>query len=257
MAGGRGQKKRGSSDQNNSNGKQKKKANRPKEYRKFDEITQTIRGGIIKSCADAYLKNVAENGGKSCRRGFVKELLEETNKKIVGFKVSRDDLKNAVRDRRKEMSARTKEVSPVPSDSSSRNSSSGASSSTSTGAASTGGEPSSEGTSPDSDPGSEGGRASTSEASLQRLSILAEILEQEEAAEQQQFELDEQEPQQQAEQQASQQAEQEAQQYPQLPNRCSYAGCGVPPFIRPEPCSTSNCPGTVHPFCQAYASGKR
>jgi hypothetical protein len=42
--------------------------------------------------------------------------------------------------------------------------------------------------------------------------------------------------------------------YPQLPNRCSYPGCGAPICLVPLDCSTPNCTGKVHPFCQVFAS---
>jgi hypothetical protein len=41
--------------------------------------------------------------------------------------------------------------------------------------------------------------------------------------------------------------------YWQLPNRCSYPGCGAPICLAPLDCSTPNCTGKVHPFCQVYA----
>lgn len=40
---------------------------------------------------------------------------------------------------------------------------------------------------------------------------------------------------------------------PQLPNRCSYPGCGAPICLVQLDCSTPNCTGKVHPFCQVYA----
>ena len=41
---------------------------------------------------------------------------------------------------------------------------------------------------------------------------------------------------------------------PQLPNRCSYSGCGAPICLVPLNCNTPNCTGKVPPFCQIYAS---
>jgi hypothetical protein len=58
--------------------KRKNDSDKRGEYRKFDKASSRMRDTLIQSCAERVIAHAASNGG-SCRRGFVKELVDELN----------------------------------------------------------------------------------------------------------------------------------------------------------------------------------
>lgn len=64
---------------------------RPKNYRRFDELTKNLRESLITTCAKTYFKHVDANGG-SCARGFVDSLLTSVREKAVLLDITKDDL---------------------------------------------------------------------------------------------------------------------------------------------------------------------
>ena len=90
----------------------KQRSSQPKEYRKFDPLTKTIRDAAIKGCVDIYLKRVKDNGG-ACTRGFLQSIVVTANEKASGLQITRDDIKNVVRRIEKEEKKNAPKISPI------------------------------------------------------------------------------------------------------------------------------------------------
>lgn len=90
----------------------KQRSSQPKEYRKFDPLTKTIRDAAIKGCVDIYLKHVKDNGG-ACKRGFLQSIVVTANEKASGLQITRDDIKNVVRRIEKEEKKNAPNISPI------------------------------------------------------------------------------------------------------------------------------------------------
>ena len=72
-------------------------SNRPSQYRTFDTMTVSLREGVVKSCVDQYFEHCRKNGGR-IKRGFLKDLVQQTNEKTGGhLDIKRDDIKNAIK----------------------------------------------------------------------------------------------------------------------------------------------------------------
>ena len=69
---------------------------RPREYRKFDPLTKSIRDATIKGCVNIYLNHVKENGG-TCKRGFIQSIVATANEKASGLQITHDNIQNEVR----------------------------------------------------------------------------------------------------------------------------------------------------------------
>ncbi|KAL7545121.1 hypothetical protein ACHAWF_013505 [Thalassiosira exigua] len=85
---------------------------RPKEYRKFDDLSKKMRESVLSQLVSTYFEHLQEQGKqgkKGCRRGFVGELLEDAQKRVSGLGITRDDFDNAVR---KEKARRADASSP-------------------------------------------------------------------------------------------------------------------------------------------------
>ena len=74
---------------------------RPKNYRRFDELTKNLRESLITTCAKTYFKHVDANGG-SCARGFVDNLLASVREKAALLDITKDDLVNKFRQIKKQ-----------------------------------------------------------------------------------------------------------------------------------------------------------
>ena len=71
--------------------KRKNDSGKRGEYWKFDEASSRMRDTLIQSCAERVIAHAASNGG-SCRRGFVKELVDELNQRAPQLKITRDNI---------------------------------------------------------------------------------------------------------------------------------------------------------------------
>ena len=58
--------------------KRKDDSDKRGEYRKFDQISSQMRETLIRQCAEQVIAHAAGNGG-SCRRGFVKGLVDRAS----------------------------------------------------------------------------------------------------------------------------------------------------------------------------------
>jgi hypothetical protein len=66
------------------------------DYRKFDEFSNQMRDSVIESHARKVIAHVAANNG-SCKRGFVKNLVDMAAEVAPALKITRDDINNKVR----------------------------------------------------------------------------------------------------------------------------------------------------------------
>ena len=47
-------------------------------------MTVSLREGVVKSCVDQYFEHCRKNGGR-IKRGFLKDLVQQTNEKTGGY----------------------------------------------------------------------------------------------------------------------------------------------------------------------------
>jgi hypothetical protein len=85
------------------------------EYQKFGDTCIQMREPVIKSYAEKVIPHAASNGG-SCRRGFVKDLVDKAAKVAPFMRITRDDINNKVKAIQGQgpHKCKQKEVSPAP-----------------------------------------------------------------------------------------------------------------------------------------------
>ena len=93
-------------------GKRTNDSNKREDYRKFDEFSNQMRDSVIESHAKKVIAHVAANNG-SCKRGFVKNLVDMAAEVALALKISRDDINNKVRRIRDPPEQQQQEVSPA------------------------------------------------------------------------------------------------------------------------------------------------
>ena len=76
--------------------KRKNDSNKRGEYPKFDKASSRMRDTLIQPCAERVIAHAAGNGG-SCRRGFMKELVDELNQRAPLLEITCNDINNKVR----------------------------------------------------------------------------------------------------------------------------------------------------------------
>ena len=76
--------------------KQKDDSVKRGEYWMFDQISSQMRETLIRQCAEQVIAHAAGNGG-SCRRGFVKGLVNKYFCRAPLMEISFDDINNKVR----------------------------------------------------------------------------------------------------------------------------------------------------------------
>ena len=98
--------------------KRKDNSDKRGEYRKFDEFSSQMRDSVIKSYARKVIAHVAVNDG-SCKRGFVKNLVDMAAEVVPALKITRDDINNKVRrirdppEQQQQQQQQQEEVSPA------------------------------------------------------------------------------------------------------------------------------------------------
>jgi hypothetical protein len=76
--------------------KRKDNSDKRGEYRKFDEFSSQMRDLVIKLYARKVIAHVAVNDG-SCKRGFVKNLVDMAAEVVPALEITHDDINNKVR----------------------------------------------------------------------------------------------------------------------------------------------------------------
>ena len=210
-------------------------------YRKFDDLTKTLRQGLIKSCAEAYFKQVEENNG-SCKYGTVEQLLVSAQSKAAALDVTRNDINNEIRrikKKRKEEKEKN-EIRVLPPKLY-------ASQSTSTCPRLIDTNSVSDLSSPSDD------SALTSEKGDARppaLEFLASVIDSQVTP----LELEKTDDSAHLTASANQPDDAPSNE-PMLPNRCSFENCGAPLTLAPHLCHHPGCTKRVHSACFYFASG--
>ena len=98
--------------------KRKNDSDKRGEYRKFDEFSSQMRDSVIESYARKVIAHVAVNDG-SCKRGFVKNLVNMAAEVVPALKITCDDINNKmsrIRDppeQQQQQQQQQEEVSPA------------------------------------------------------------------------------------------------------------------------------------------------
>jgi len=102
--------------------KQSNVPNRPAEYRKLDSLSLSIREPLLQQCANKVMAHLTDRkaaGYSSCKQKFVKNMVEEINKKLTPeMAIKVDDVNNLVKKLKKaaekEEAAAAKKTPPPP-----------------------------------------------------------------------------------------------------------------------------------------------
>jgi len=102
--------------------KQSNVSNRPTEYRKLDSLSLSIREPLLQQCGNKVMAHLTDRkaaGYSSCKQKFVKNMVEEINKKLTPeMAIKVDDVNNLVKKLKKaaekEEAAAAKKTPPPP-----------------------------------------------------------------------------------------------------------------------------------------------